>query len=73
VNDEGVVNEGYRSRCGYRKAHSSKRSRLPVSYEWYALATLGYFSLGWSKLDPDNNRKTHPRSFLPFSKAVGLG
>jgi len=39
----------------------------------YALATLGYFSLGLSKLDPDNNRKTHPRSFLAFGKAVGLG
>ena len=42
-------------------------------YDCDAAATFGYFFLGLSKLDPEINRKTHPRSTLAFSKAVALG
>jgi hypothetical protein len=56
----------------YRSGNEFESS-FPVSCGCYALATLGYCFLGWSKLDTYNTRKTHPRSFLAFSKAVGLG
>jgi len=42
-------------------------------YECDALAAQNYFFLGLGKLNPKNNGKTHPRSFLAISKALGLG
>jgi hypothetical protein len=44
-----------------------------ILYECDALAAHNYFILGLGKLDQKNNGKSHPRSFLAFSKALGLG
>jgi hypothetical protein len=61
--------------CDYLTCRSGKEFELSshILYECDVLATLGYFSLGSGKLDPEVIRKTHTRSTLAFSKAVGLG
>ena len=48
-------------------------SHISISYESDASATLRYFFLGSGKLDPKDIRRTHPRSILASSNAVGLG
>jgi len=48
-------------------------SHFHILYECDALAVHRYFFLGLGKLDPKDNRKTHPTSFLAFGKALGLG
>jgi hypothetical protein len=41
-------------------------------YKSDALATLGYFFLGSSRLDTVVISRTHPRSILAFTKTAGL-
>jgi hypothetical protein len=61
--------------CDYLTCRSGKEfeSSFHRVNECDALVTLGYFFLGSGKPDPEVIRKTHPRSILAFSKAVGLG
>jgi hypothetical protein len=46
-----------------------------IFFEFDALATVSYFFLGSGKTDPEDIRKTYPRSIrvLACSEAVGCG
>jgi hypothetical protein len=55
------------ARVGKYLCHISIYNESDVS------ATLKYFFLGSGKLDPKDIRRTHTRSVLAFSNAVGLG
>ena len=48
-------------------------SHISISYESDVSALLRHFFLGSGKLDPEDIRRTYPRSILAFSNAVGLG
>jgi len=54
---------------------SAKEFESPfhILYKCDILAAPNYFFMGLGKLNPKNNGKTHSRSFLAFSKALGLG
>ena len=48
-------------------------SSFHTLYECDALVTPRYLFLGPGRLDSEVRRKTHPKSVLALSKAIGLG